>query len=33
MERRGKKLTALETFGYGFVLAFGMTFIRFLLAK
>ena len=33
MERRGKKLTALETFGYGFAFAFGMTFIRFLFAK
>jgi len=33
MERRGKKLTALETFGYGFAFALGMTFIRFLFAK
>ena len=33
MERRGKKLTALETFGYGYVFALGMTFIRFLFAK
>lgn len=32
-ERRGKKPTALETFGYGFAFAFGMTFIRFLFAK
>jgi hypothetical protein len=33
VERRGKKPTALETFGYGFAFAFGMTFIRFLFAK
>ena len=33
MERRGQKLTGLETFGYGFTFAFGMTFIRFLFAK
>ena len=33
MERRGKKLTGLETFGYGFAFAFGMTLIRFLFAK
>jgi hypothetical protein len=33
MERRGKKLTGLETFGYSFAFAFGMTFIRFLFAK
>jgi hypothetical protein len=33
MERRGKKLTTLETFGYGFLFAFGMSFVRFLLAK
>lgn len=33
MERRGKKLTDLETFGYGYAFAFGMTLIRFLFAK
>lgn len=33
LERQGEKLTPLETFGYGFAFAFGMTFIRFLLVK
>ena len=33
LERQGKKLTPLETFGYGVAFAFGMTFIRFLFAK
>jgi hypothetical protein len=33
MERQGKNATSLETFGYGFVFAFGMTFIRFFFAK
>ena len=28
MERQGKKLTPLETFGYGFAFAFGMTSLR-----
>jgi hypothetical protein len=33
LERQGKKLTPLETFGYGFAFAFGMTFIRFFFVK
>jgi len=33
LRRRDKKVTPLESFGYGFIFAFGMAFIRFLCAK
>ena len=33
LRQRDKKVTRLESFGYGFVFAFGMAFIRFLFAK
>lgn len=33
LRQREKKVTRLESFGYGFVFAFGIAFIRFLFAK
>jgi hypothetical protein len=33
MRRRGKKVTPVETFGYGFAFALGMALVRFLFAK
>ena len=33
LRQRDKKVTRLESFGYGFAFAFGMAFIRFLFAR
>lgn len=33
LRRQNKKVTRIETFGYGFIFAFGLAFIRFFFAK